>query len=279
MDAFIHQVLAGLATGGIYASLALALVMIYQATHLVNFAQGEMAMFATYFAWSLISAGVPYWPAFLLTVVFAFVLGVVFSASLATSVAHAQVGKSATLADPNVATEAQLAAVPGLRAEVAKALIAARPFTDAVAFDKFLTAQKVDREQAKALYAHLFIHLDLDTATREEILLVPGIGPRMAHEFEEYRPYRGGLPQFRKEIGKYVDAQEVARLEQYVFVKIDLNTASDDEILSIPGLGKRMLHEFKEYRPYKSMAQFRKEIGKYVDAHEVARLERYVTIR
>ena len=64
MDAFLHQVLAGLATGGIYASLALALVMIYQATHLVNFAQGEMAMFCTYIAWSLINAGVPYWAAF-----------------------------------------------------------------------------------------------------------------------------------------------------------------------------------------------------------------------
>ena len=77
MDAFIHQVLAGLATGGIYASLALALVMIYQATHLVNFAQGELAMFATYIAWSLIEAGMPYWGAFFLTVGFAFVLGVV----------------------------------------------------------------------------------------------------------------------------------------------------------------------------------------------------------
>jgi len=77
MDALLHQVLAGLATGGIYASLALALVMIYQATHLVNFAQGEMAMFTTYIAWSLIDAGVPYWAAFFLTVVFAFVLGVV----------------------------------------------------------------------------------------------------------------------------------------------------------------------------------------------------------
>src|SRR6267142_327303 len=77
MDAFLHQVLAGLATGGIYASLALALVMIYQATHLVNFAQGEMAMFTTYIAWSLINAGVPYWPAFFLTIGLAFVLGVV----------------------------------------------------------------------------------------------------------------------------------------------------------------------------------------------------------
>src|SRR5687767_9337228 len=75
-DAVLHQVLAGLATGGIYASLALALVMIYQATHHVNFAQGELAMFATYIAWALINAGVPYWPTFFLTVIFAFVFGV-----------------------------------------------------------------------------------------------------------------------------------------------------------------------------------------------------------
>ena len=76
MNELLHQVLSGLATGGIYASLALALVMIYQATHLVNFAQGEMAMFATYIAWALIQAGAPYWWAFVITVAFAFVLGV-----------------------------------------------------------------------------------------------------------------------------------------------------------------------------------------------------------
>ncbi len=64
MDVLLHQVLSGLATGGIYASVALALVMIYQATHLVNFAQGEMAMFSTYIAWALIDAGMPYWGAF-----------------------------------------------------------------------------------------------------------------------------------------------------------------------------------------------------------------------
>ena len=75
MDAVLHQVFAGLVTGGIYASVALALVMIHQATHLLNFAQGEMAMFCTYLAWALINAGVPYWGAFLLTLAFAFVLG------------------------------------------------------------------------------------------------------------------------------------------------------------------------------------------------------------
>jgi len=77
MELLLHQILSGLATGGIYASVALALVMIYQATHLVNFAQGELAMFSTYIAWALIQAGMPYWAAFVITVGAAFVLGVV----------------------------------------------------------------------------------------------------------------------------------------------------------------------------------------------------------
>jgi branched-chain amino acid transport system permease protein len=91
MEAVLLQVLAGLATGGIYASLALALVMIYQATHLVNFAQGEMAMFATYIAWSLINAGMPYWAAFLLTVLIAFVLGVLLERIVIRPVENAPV--------------------------------------------------------------------------------------------------------------------------------------------------------------------------------------------
>ena len=77
MDIFVQQVMSGLATGGIYASLALALVMIYQATDVVNFAQGEMAMFATYLAWSMLNAGLPYWVAFVATLAIAFVGGVV----------------------------------------------------------------------------------------------------------------------------------------------------------------------------------------------------------
>jgi branched-chain amino acid transport system permease protein len=77
MELLIHQILSGLATGGIYASMALALVMIYQATHLVNFAQGEMAMFSTYLAWTLMQAGVPYWGAFFITVAAAFIGGVI----------------------------------------------------------------------------------------------------------------------------------------------------------------------------------------------------------
>lgn len=91
MEGFLHQVFAGLATGGIYASLALALVMIYQATHLVNFAQGEMAMFCTYIAWLLIDSGVPYWGAFALTLVFAFALGAVIERVIIRPVENASV--------------------------------------------------------------------------------------------------------------------------------------------------------------------------------------------
>ncbi|MDH5859043.1 branched-chain amino acid ABC transporter permease [Lampropedia aestuarii] len=74
MTEFLHQLLAGLSTGGIYACVALALVMIYQATHHINFAQGEMAMFSTFLAWMMINAGIPYWLAFVLTVVVSFVI-------------------------------------------------------------------------------------------------------------------------------------------------------------------------------------------------------------
>ena len=75
MTALLHQIFSGLATGGIYASVALALVIIYQATHLVNFAQGEMAMFSTYIASSLIDRGIPYWVAFALTLAISFLGG------------------------------------------------------------------------------------------------------------------------------------------------------------------------------------------------------------
>lgn len=75
LDGFLHQVIAGVAAGGIYASVALALVVIYQATHHVNFAQGEMATLSAFVAYSLIGAGVAYWAAFAITVALSFAFG------------------------------------------------------------------------------------------------------------------------------------------------------------------------------------------------------------
>ena len=77
MELFVQQVLAGLATGAIYACVALAVVMIYQAIGHLNFAQGEMAMFSTFIAWQLIQWGMPYWVAFVVTIAISFVAGVI----------------------------------------------------------------------------------------------------------------------------------------------------------------------------------------------------------
>ena len=192
--------------------------------------------------------------------------------------AAAQVGKSLGVVDANTVAEADLAKMPGMTPAIAKAVVAARPFDTVVAFNAFLLGQKLTQEQANELYKSAFIHINLNTATGEEILLVPGAGKRMAREFAEYRPWKS-YAQFDKEIGKYVDAKEVARLAQYTFIPVNINTATDEDVFSIPGAGKRMVREFKEYRPWKTQAQFEKEIGKYGDAKEVKRLWRYVVIQ
>jgi DNA uptake protein ComE-like DNA-binding protein len=193
-----------------------------------------------------------------------------------TSVTQAQVGNNSGVLNPNLASADEMAALPHMTAEIAKAIIEHRPHLTMLPLNEMLS-QHLSDEQRAELYTQLFIPINLNTATEEEILLVPGVGSRMAHEFDEYRPYPA-LAQFRREMGKYVDDDQVAAYEQYVFVPIDLNSASDEDILSIPGVGDRMLREFKEYRPYRSIEQFRREMGKYVDDDEVARMERYVYI-
>jgi len=208
-------------------------------------------------------------------IVFASITWITLAAAW-TSPVQAQIGRQQGLVEANTASEKALLALPHMNSSVVKGILERRPFLGITELNSFLS-QSLKKEQLTELYRKMFIHINLNTATKEEILLIPGAGNRMAHEFEEYRPYKS-LAQFRKEIGKYVDEKELARLEQYVFVPINLNTASDADIQTIPGLGPRMLHEFKEYRPYKDMGQFRREIGKYVNAKEVARLERYVTL-
>ncbi|MCC2107737.1 MAG: branched-chain amino acid ABC transporter permease [Hyphomicrobiales bacterium] len=91
MELLFQQVLAGISTGAIYACMALAVVMIYQAIDHLNFAQGEMAMFSTFIAWQLIEKGVPYWLAFLITVVVSFIGGVAIERIVFKPIEHAPV--------------------------------------------------------------------------------------------------------------------------------------------------------------------------------------------
>lgn len=188
-----------------------------------------------------------------------------------------QVGENLGLVNPNLATAEEIGAVDGLNTEAVQAIMQGRPFLRMSALHTAISAHVADDAFAQ-VYAGLWLPIDLNDVTDEEILLIPGVGARMLHEFREYAPFEA-LAVFHREIDKYVDDDELARLEQYVYVRIDLNTASDEAILSLPGIGNRMLHEFDEYRPYEAMAQFRREMGKYVDEDEVARMERYVEIR
>lgn len=193
------------------------------------------------------------------------------------SILDAQVGKGSVV-DVNTAAEKDLLTLPHMTPAIVKGLLERRPFASIVELNTYLTGQSLASAQLTELYGKAFVHVNLNTGTREEILLIPGAGNRMAREFAEYRPWKSWA-QFDKEIGKYVGQTETDRLKQYVFIPVNLNTASDEDILSIPGAGPRMVREFKEYRPWKTKAQFDKEIGKYVGDKETARLWRYVVIQ
>jgi DNA uptake protein ComE-like DNA-binding protein len=129
--------------------------------------------------------------------------------------AGAQAGKG--LLDPNTAAESELGQMPQMTPSIVKGLIERRPFKSIVDLNKVLLEQKLTADQAKEFYRKAFVPINLNTGTREEFLLIPGVGSRMAAELAEYRPWKT-WPQFDKEIGKYVGQQETDRLKQYVFI-------------------------------------------------------------
>src|SRR4029434_7495594 len=135
---------------------------------------------------------------------------------------RAQVGREQGMKEPNIADEKELIKLPHLNPALVKGIVERRPFANMMDLHNSLS-QSIDAKQLSELYTKMFLQLNLNTATREEIMLIPGMGNRMVREFLEYRPYTA-LTQFRKEIGKYVDDKEVARLEQYVFVPINVNS-------------------------------------------------------
>lgn len=206
-----------------------------------------------------------------------FIGAVAIGVLMTATAAQAQVGKSLGVVDANTVAEKDLLGMPHMAPPIVKGLIDKRPFASITDLNAFLLGQQLTQEQAMEFYAKAFVHINLNTASPEESLLVPGAGKRMVREFDEYRPWKS-YAQFDKEIGKYVGAEKTAQLAQYTFIPVRLNTAVDADILSIPGAGQRMVREFKEYRPWKTKEQFMKEIGKYVGAKEAERLWRYVVI-
>ena len=119
--------------------------------------------------------------------------------------------------------------------------------------------------------------LNPNTATAEQLANVPHSTPAIASAIAAKKPYKT-IGEFNAVLAASLSKQQLAEVYPRLFVPINLNTASSADIMLIPGMTRRMVHEFEEYRPYSSLAQFDKEIGKYVSPAEVARLRSYVTL-
>ena len=190
---------------------------------------------------------------------------------------RAQVGKSITVADANAVAESELATYPHMTPAIAKALVAKRPFASIKDLNALLLAQGLTQAQANEFYGKAFVHINLNTATSEEILLVPNAGKRMAHEFDEYRPWRN-YAQFNKEIGKYVGAEATAKLAQYTFIPIDANAAADDVLVTIPGANDALVQKIKAGRPYKTVAELETALAKGANVADAKRVARFFVI-
>ncbi len=125
--------------------------------------------------------------------------------------------QAAKLIDVNKATENELQSLPSMTPAIAKSVVARRPFKTVVELNKFLLDSKLTPAQTKAFYGKAFIPINLNTGTKDEFLLIPGVGARMSAEFAEYRPWKTWA-QFDKEIGKYVGQPETDRLKLYFFI-------------------------------------------------------------
>lgn len=120
----------------------------------------------------------------------------------------------AAVLDAGAATVEQLAAVEGVSEELAAAIVAGQPYASVTDLNAKLL-ETLSAEEAAAVLENVFVPVNLNTASKEELRLIPGMTDKMEHEFEEYRPY-ADMSEFDREIGKYVDEAEVARFRNYV---------------------------------------------------------------
>ena len=136
------------------------------------------------------------------------------------------------------------------------------------------TTEPVETEAADAEVAAV---IDASSASAEELVAVEGVSQELADAIVAGQPY-ADVTQLNAVLLANVSEEEAATVLENVFVPVNLNDASAEAIALIPGISDRMVREFEEYRPYEDLAEFDREIGKYVDADELERLRRYVTL-
>lgn len=203
--------------------------------------------------------------------------------TLVASSASAQLGRQQGLVEPNVAADSTMAALPHMNAAIATALKDARPILSAVALDSILASKSLTKAQRTELYAKMFVHVDVNRGTDAEFMLVPGVDAKKLAALKANRAWTS-FDQFQAEMTKATSAAEAARLEQYLFIPIELNTFTNELMDTFASIGvgtRQWKREFAEYRPWTSMEQFNRDIGKYLRARpaELDRLRRYVIIK
>jgi DNA uptake protein ComE-like DNA-binding protein len=117
--------------------------------------------------------------------------------------------------------------------------------------------------------------LNINTASGEEFRTIPNVGDKMVHEFEEYRPYVS-IQQFRKEIGKYVDEDQVAAYEEYIFVPVDVNNSDAATLQQLPGVDADAAQELIDARPYESNEAFLEDLASHVNEEELTTAKTYL---
>jgi DNA uptake protein ComE-like DNA-binding protein len=125
-------------------------------------------------------------------------------------------GSGSDLLDPNLATAAALAALPGMTDSVTLAVIAGRPYRSMLGLERVL-ARHMSAEWRDSVYTRVWLPLDINTASSDEIMLIPGVDTRLRYELEEFRPY-DGIEEFRREMGEQLGPEEAERLERYIIL-------------------------------------------------------------
>jgi hypothetical protein len=207
--------------------------------------------------------------------------GVVLTA-IGGATASAQLGTQMGLVDPHNTHDTVVAKLPGLNADIAAKLKAARPILSIVTLDSILGANGVAKPARTTLYGKMFLHVDVNRGTDAEFMLIPGMDATKLAAIKAGRPWKN-FGDFHVAMMKGNSMAEASRLEQYLFIPIALNTFTKPIVMSFASIGvgtEKWAHEFEEYRPWTSKAQFDREIGKYVrnNPTEVQRLWRYVII-
>jgi hypothetical protein len=209
---------------------------------------------------------------------------IVFAALTAgfTTSASAQLGRQQGLLEPNVAADSQMLRLALITPATVESLKGAIPILSITTLDSILGSKGLTRAQRTDLYGKMFIHVDLNRGTDAELLLIPGVDAPKLAAIKAGRPFKS-FDQFATAMAKTANPAEVTRLEQYLFIPIDLNTFVDPIMDTFAGINvgtPRWKREFAEYRPWTSMAQFEREISKYLRSRptELKRLQRYVII-